>query len=175
LSLLPSVGIKVDSSVAPLRSSRGGPDHLLAPNEPYYPDETNVCSKGSSKILEVPITVVPLFPYFEGPILRLPNPVSGWLAEKLLSIPIQPMWSDLSRLKAGTELFLRRGGQVLTMFFHSSELMPGGNPKHSTESDVRAFVNKLDSFFEWLFNRTEVKPITLAEIRSLFERTSPDT
>ena len=59
-SVLQETGIKVDSSIAPMQRYYGGPDHLTAPTDPYFPDPVDPRRPGSSKILEVPLTTVPL-------------------------------------------------------------------------------------------------------------------
>jgi hypothetical protein len=78
------------------------------------------------------------------------------------------MWMGLRRLKTAVLLHRKRGGQALTIFFHSSELMPGGCPEHQTDTDVTGFLNKLRSFFSWLCNKVGPEPVTLSELSDTY-------
>lgn len=170
-ALLEDSPIVVDSSVAPLRIQYGGPDHLAAPIDPYFLNPEDVVFPGDSQLLEVPITIVPIHPRI-GRIFRkmqLMRPktdkILGWIASRLCSLPVQPVWTGIERLKIASALHMRRGGEVLTLFFHSSELAAGQSPVHSTPDDIRLFVKKLDNFFRWLNSRMMVECQTLYELR----------
>jgi hypothetical protein len=84
------------------------------------------------------------------------------------SLPLQPVWTGLRRLKAAVRLHRRRGGQVLTIYFHSSELMPGGCPQHSTRQDVDLFLDRLRGFLAWLHREMVVESLTLSELGELY-------
>ncbi len=58
-ALIHNLGIKVDSSVCPLHRFYGGPDHLGAPTDPYFPDLENILKPGKSDVLEAPVTIAP--------------------------------------------------------------------------------------------------------------------
>lgn len=170
-SIVENTPIVVDSSVAPMRIQYGGPDHLTAPTDPYFPDRKNPFDQGDSHILEVPITIVPLIGSLGHALERwravsvLPENAISWTAANILSLPVQPVWTDLARLKIGAWLHRRRGGQALTMFFHSSELVPGFCPQHPTAGHIDRFLDKLDSFFAWLHRSNHVESLTLTELR----------
>lgn len=172
LSVLAKTTIRVDSSIAPMRREYGGPDHLAAPIEPYFPDPLNVSLPGDSDILEAPITVVPVIPHLGISLERIRTQSSfmestiSWLGSHLFSIPVQPMWTGLRRMKAGVLIHRSRGGKVLTLFFHSSELMPGGSPKNPSTHHVEGFLKKLREFLLWLYKTDSVESITLSELRS---------
>ncbi len=55
---LEELGYRVDSSLTPF-SSVSGVDHRRAPAYPYYPDYDDIYRPGNSRILEVPITILP--------------------------------------------------------------------------------------------------------------------
>jgi len=173
-SVLERTGFKVDSSMAPLRRYYGGPDHLFVPVDPYFPDPADPRRRGTSWIVEAPITIVPitgrLGQRLDG--LRewdiVPDRWISWFAMNLGSLPVQPAWTGLRRLKAAAVLHQMRGGRVLTMFFHSSELMPGATPLHRTDEEVNQFVEKLRRFFSWLFGRFAVDSVTLSELGELY-------
>jgi hypothetical protein len=129
---------------------------------------------GNSAILEVPITVVPLTRRLGWMLHQLrekalvPSTWISWFAINLGSLPVQPAWTGLRRLKAATMLHRRRDGQVLTIFFHSSELMPGGYPHHPTAQHVDRFLNRLRGFLTWLYKTVKVESLTLSELGRLY-------
>ncbi|HMK37573.1 MAG TPA: hypothetical protein VK463_21050 [Desulfomonilaceae bacterium] len=169
LAALESTAITVDSSVAPMRRYYGGPDHLAAPTDPYFPDKKDPMKEGDSGVLEVPMTILPVFRglgYFLENVgtSAIPGSWISWFAMNLGSVPVQPMWTGLRRLKLGVRLHCGRGGQVLTLFLHSSELMPGGCPQHQTAADVDRFRTKLSRFFSWLRREIPVESVTLTEL-----------
>jgi len=173
-SLLQKSKILVDSSVAPLRIQYGGPQHLDAPTDPYFPDPGHPTTPGNSRILEVPITIVPVClgvgAFLENIRTRWNGSqgLVGWLSANLFSLPLQPVWTGLNRLKIATALHQKRGGEVLTLFFHSSELQPGNSPLHPTEDHVQRFLRKLRLFFHWLHETTTVDSITLSDLRQSY-------
>ena len=173
-ALLEGRGLRVDSSIAPMRRYRGGPDHLAAPVDPYFPDPMNPIGPGPSPILEVPVTIVPLTPRLGVALdhVRRRVPWSDrWVAGAAMhlgSLPAQPMWTGLRRLKAAVRLHRHRGGRVLTIGFHSSELMPGGCPQHPTAAHVDRFLDKLRRFFGWLASEVGIESVTLSELGEQF-------
>jgi len=175
-SVLESAGIRIDSSIAPMRRYYGGPDHLSAMTDPYFPDPENPLRAGASSILEVPMTILPLTRRLGSWLEYLlqkricPETWTSWVAMNLGSIPVQPAWVGLRRLKAGAKLHQMRGGDVLTIFFHSSELMPGGYPHHPTQASIDRFLEKLAGFFAWLHSEMAVESVTLAQLAEGYRR-----
>jgi len=173
-SLLGKNGVQVDSSMAPMRRFYGGPDHLVVPLDPYFPDPKDPRCRGDAPILEAPLTVLPATQWL-GPLLDrlgqrsiVPESWISWFAMNVGSLPVQPVWTGLQRLKWGVLLHRRRGGQVLTIFFHSSELMPGGSPEHPTDEYVEKFLGKLCAFLSWLHGRFAVQSLTLSQLGDLY-------
>ncbi|MDQ1238953.1 MAG: hypothetical protein QG577_1138 [Thermodesulfobacteriota bacterium] len=173
-SLLQRSQVLVDSSVAPLRTQYGGPQHLDAPVDPYFPDPSRITFPGNSRILEVPITIVPVHARVGGIFEKIrtrwngSQELVGWLSGNVFSLPVQPVWTGLKRLKIATALHNRRGGKVLTLFFHSSELQPGNSPLHPTQDHVQSFLRKLHFFFQWLHDFTTVESLTLSDLRKRY-------
>lgn len=169
-SLLEDTRIRVDSSISPTRMYYGGPAHLSAPTDPYFPDPRSPARPGRSKILEAPITILPLVPglgtFLEHMSRRrlLSEHWAASFSKFVGSIPAQPMWTGLNRIKTAAWLHRRRGGRVLTIFFHSSELMPGGCPKHQTERHIQGFLNKLKRFLSWVMVMMKAESVTLSEL-----------
>ena len=172
-SILSDTTIIVDSSVAPMHSYYGGPKHLGAPTDPYYPDPDDPARPGPSPILEVPLTILPILPG-AGSIFRLmeslpfpPGQWAAWTAQYLASLPAQPVWTGLQRLKMACRLHRRRGGRVLTVLLHSSELMPGGCPRHPGREQVTGFMKRLHAFLSWVRNDLQAEPVTLSDLARL--------
>jgi hypothetical protein len=172
-SILSDTTIIVDSSVAPMRSYYGGPRHLGAPTDPYYPDPADPARRGQSNILEVPLTILPILPG-AGAFFRFlellpftPGRWAAWTARYLASLPAQPVWMGLRRLKMACRLHRRRGGRVLTVFLHSSELMPGGCPRHLRREQVTGFMQRLHAFLSWVRSDLQAEPVTLSDLARL--------
>lgn len=169
-SALEETDIRVDSSIAPTRSYYGGPAHLSAPVDPYHPDPKNPASPGKSPILEVPMTILPLTRNLGVLLEHLGNSHTllhswvSWFGKYFGSLPVQPMWTGPRRLKAAAKLHQIRGGRVVTISFHSSELMPGGCPKHPNQDHVERFLRKLTNFLTWLSKEVGVECLTLSEL-----------
>lgn len=173
--VLEKVGIKVDSSVTPLRKAYGGPDHLCAPTDPYFPDSLAPTHVGNSSVLEVPITILPLvkgvdrwFEFLSNSSF-FPGGAAEWLAMNLASIAAQPAWVSLNIAKTAVRLHKMRGGDCVTIFFHSSELAPGLNPLNPAEEDVQRFIKKLGEFIRWLRGSFHAKCYTLSELYPIYE------
>jgi hypothetical protein len=166
--------IQVDSSVCPLTKYYGGPVRLGLRTDPYFPDVHDPLVAGNSRILEVPVTIVPAIPRLGRFLVCLdeknvfPDTWIPEIAAKLASLPAQPMWTGLRRLKAAVRLHRRRGGTVLSSFFHSSEIMPGGCPQHTSRKDIDGFLTKLNRFLGWLRTEFAVESMTLSELGDLY-------
>ena len=65
---------------------------------------------------------------------------------------------------AQASLIESRGGRVLTMYFHSSELKPETNPLFTTEAAVGRFVDKIRAFLTWLVKTGPVEGVTLTAL-----------
>lgn len=168
LQLLPGLGFRVDSSMVPLTQVIGGPDHFLAPADPFW------VSLGDSPfpdLLEAPLTLVPFFPRVARAIYRFSARFPGALGHLLRcwfpfvgAAGIQPVWFPSAWMRLAVHHHLKRGGGVLTLFLHSSELMPGGTPHVPSEQAVQRLLEKLKSFFTWLTNSHSVEGVTLTRL-----------
>ncbi len=168
LSLLPRFGLQVDSSMVPLTQVVGGPDHFLAPRDPFWVHSPR---RREPLFLEVPLTMAPLLPAAARAVYGLSARVPGRLGHLLrawfpfvMSAGIQPVWFPLPWMRLGTRLHQRQGGRILTLLFHSSELLPGGTPHHATERAVARLVRKLRAYLTWLVREYEVEGVTLGEL-----------
>ncbi|MHC1790750.1 polysaccharide deacetylase family protein [Solidesulfovibrio sp.] len=171
MAVLPEAGFTVDSSVAPLRHVAGGPDHFLAPADPYW---VQPAGAAGPRLLEVPTTQVPLFPgsprlayaLARGLGRRRPGlgdaVLGGFM--KTLVLGVNPVWMPEATMKLAALTHVRRGGKVLTLFWHSSELLPGGSPHFPDRAAVDAFIDKVRRFAGWLRRTFDVRGVTLGEL-----------
>lgn len=165
LGLLPEFGLKVDSSVVPL-TLKGGGDYFLASPDPFRLPGGG-CRQ--APLLEVPLTMVPVIGPLPRVLARLAPRLPGEAGRRLLSCfkyvgaaGIQPAWFPLPSMRLAATLHRRRGGRVLTMFFHSSELKVGASRHSPSEAAVAAFIDKIRVFLEWLVRSGPVEGTTLS-------------
>lgn len=159
--LLAEEGITFDSSVCPLRVFSGGPDHFLAPTEPYWPEDC-------PGLLESPVTQVALLP----PLARL---WYGLTRRKALvdsfhfwgALSPNPVWHSPAVMRAATRLLVRRGGRVLSLFWHSSEMLPGGSPNIPDQAAADALYQKTFNYLQWLRENYNVMGLTAAQLREM--------
>jgi hypothetical protein len=159
--LLAEAGVLVDSSVRPLHYAPQGPDHFDAPADPY------VVHVQGHAILEVPLSCTPLCAW-----VRRLSPSSGALGRRLAAsvrmwgaLALLPAHHPLWAMKAVTKRLLAQGGRVLSLTWHSSEMMPGATPHVPDASAVDRFVLKLRGYLRWLTGWTVVQGRTLDELR----------
>jgi hypothetical protein len=173
-SLLREFGLEVDSSVAPL--TRKNPDHrfFLAPADPFFLG--NIGPEGKP-LLEVPITLVPVVAGTPELVERLAAMVRPTWGDRLLNLyryggvaGVQPAMYPLVSLQLAAYLHRRRGGRVLTMYFHSSELKPGASRLFPSEAAVSRFVDKIRTFLTWLVQTGPVSGVTLTELGEDWQR-----
>lgn len=168
MAVLPEAGFRVDSSVAPLRHVPGGPDHFLAPADPYW-----VLPQGEDgpRLLEAPTTQVPLVPGTPGlayALARRVPPRTGdavlSLFMKSLTLGVNPVWMPEPSMRLAVRAHVRRGGRAVTLFWHSSELLPGASPHFPDEASVAAFLAKVRRFAGWLRRTFAVQGTTLGAL-----------
>lgn len=159
--LLAEEGITFDSSVCPLRVFPGGPDHFLAPTDPYWVDD-------APGLLESPVTQLPLHPFLARlwySLTRRWPMVDSFHFWGALSP--NPVWHSQSIMRAATKMLLRRGGRVLSLFWHSSEMLPGGSPNIPDKAAADALYQKIYDYLRWLRENHDVIGVTAAEFRAL--------
>lgn len=160
--LLADAGITADASVRPLHASntdRTRPDHFRAPKNPY------LAAAGTRAVFEMPLTVTPLIP-------GLPEVAGSRLLGRLLLpsyqqwgvLSLLPVYHPLAVMKAVTALALSRGQDVVSLTWHSSEMMPGCNPVLSTQKAVDSLLSRLTNYIEWLKATYDTTFMTLGEL-----------
>lgn len=162
-------GILVDSSVCPLRAFDAGkngqiadgPDHFLAPSDPYWvpmPSDTPT-------LLEVPITQVPWHPWLARAWYKalagrpaLDN-FKFWGA-----LSPNPVWHGEHVMRMATRLHVARGGRVLSLFWHSSEMLPGASPNIPDQKAADNLLAKIRRYLLWLRKNYDVRGVTLSSL-----------
>jgi hypothetical protein len=162
--LLAEAGVLVDASVRPLHYASQGPDHFAAPTEPYL-----VTVRGRA-ILEVPLTSIPLCACVRrlAPPAGAGSAVRGRLAasvQKWGTLALLPVYHPLWMMKAVTKRRLALGGRVLSLTWHSSEMMPGATPHLPDAPAVDRFLGKIRNYLRWLTEWMPVQGRTLDELR----------
>jgi len=172
LKLLPRSGLGVDSSMVPLTCDGDGPKNFLASSDPFwldFPDSPGL------RVLEAPVTMVPLWGYSARLWHRLVSRLPAKAAEFLLSrfryvgaVGPHPSWYSAFTTRLAARLHKRRQGQVLTLFLHSSELMPGGCHDFPDDASINRLVDKFRDFLTWLVEQGPVSGVTLSDLPDLF-------
>lgn len=148
LGLLPRHGLRVDSSIVPCCFCAARPQSFLSPCDPYPLAEG---------LWEVPLTMQPLSHGLRALAWRAAGMLGPGAGTALLrrfhvlgAAGTMPVWQPLASIKLGARLHLARGGRVVQLFLHSSELMPGGSPELPDEAAVERLVARIRAFLLWL-------------------------
>lgn len=166
--VLAELGLTCDASVRPLHGPaadahglRLRPDHFSAPRTPY------VVRTASGDIVEVPLSVTPLLPGLPSLLERLPavlrrsavGSFSHWGALALL-----PVEHPLRVMQYMTRRFVAAGGRILSLTWHSSEMMPGGAPHMPDDTHVTRFLEKIERYLDWLPTIGDLRHVTMQDI-----------
>jgi hypothetical protein len=180
IPILESLGYTVDSSITPLEnrsekyglpSSHGGPggrDYRRAPLAPYHPAYEDDLLPGSSRLLEVPVTVgatrswpglLAFHRYSPELLQRVLRKVR--ISEVVMASPSEYRWSQLERLLA-TCLHSER--TVFNFIVHSSETMVGGAPWVRDGATLETLYDRFRRCIVWLREHAGTRFVTLSEI-----------
>jgi hypothetical protein len=172
--LLPEFGLEVDSSVVPLTLKGADVRQFLAPADPFLLDSPGL---EGDRLLEIPVTMVPVLPGTPALIARLAAALPLTSSQRLqrsfryvAAAGVQPAWYPFASMQLAARLHRHRGGQVLTMFFHSSELKPGASRLFPTENAVNRFVGKIRRFLKWLVQTGPVQGVTFSDLARDWDR-----
>jgi peptidoglycan/xylan/chitin deacetylase (PgdA/CDA1 family) len=177
VSALERAGYLVESSIAPLfyEEHKGGPAFVEAPLEPYFLSYDDACRPGSSRLLELPVSAAlhRRYPaWLQYRYARAPWPYTTKRILRKLGIArmvwLRPSYSSLDDMKRLARRLADDGVPLLNVLFHSSEAIVGGSPYNRTESELEAFVDRLDRFLAFAVSELGATPATFAEFRSRF-------
>ena len=181
VAALERLGYLVESSVAPLfyEAHKQGPDFVEAPLRPYFLAYDSATTPGCSGVLEVPVSAAlnRRWPAaLQHAYARAPKPYTTKRVLRKLGIAhvrwLRPSYSSLDDMISLARDLARRGEPVLNLLFHSSEAIVGGSPYNTTESELQAFCDRLERFFEFARATLKATPATFVEFRRAYLATS---
>lgn len=174
--VLDALGYLVDCSVTPgmswagfagAKNGRGGENFEAFSRAPYLLDLDDISRPGSSRVLEIPVTIRP---NHSRPLQALRRR-AGPLAERILSAFCGPATSwlrpnghNLAELKSVVDWALDVEPRVIELILHSSELMAGGSPNFATDADIGRLYEDLEQLFAHIVSRG-ASGATLTEYR----------
>lgn len=162
LPMLAEEGIRVDSSICPLRVFSNGADHFLAPADPYW-----VQTSPGRRILEAPVTQIPLWHSLAR---AWHKAAPGKLMDSFHffgALSANPFWHRPAVCRWAARLHALRGGHVLNFFWHSSEMMPHGSPHVPDTKTAEAMLRRIFEFCRWLRKNHDVQPVTATQLAKL--------
>lgn len=167
--VLAEQGITCDASIRPLHGPaadahglRLRPDHFSAPRTPY------LVRTACGDILEVPLSVTPLLKTLPALLDRLPAALRQPAVSSYFrwgALTLLPVEHPLRVMQYMTRRFVAAGGRILSLTWHSSEMMPGGAPHMPDEGHVTRFLEKIKKYIEWLPTMGDLRSVTMQEIR----------
>ena len=177
VAALERLGYLVESSVAPLfyETHKQGPDFVEAPLTPYFLAYDSATVPGSSGVLEVPVSAAlnrrwP--PTLRHLYARAPRPYTTKRILRKLGVAhvrwLRPSYSSLDDMIALAGDLAGAGEPVLNLLFHSSEAIVGGSPYNRTDSELQAFFDRLERFFEYARTHLKAAPATFVEFRRAY-------
>jgi hypothetical protein len=174
---LERLGYLVESSVAPLfyEAHKKGPDFVEAPLRPYFLAYDSATSPGASCVLELPVSAAlnRRWPAaLQHIYARAPKPYTTKRVLRKLRVAhvrwLRPSYSSLDDMIDLARDLAGRGEPILNLLFHSSEAIVGGSPYNTSESELRAFCDRLERFFEFARTHLKATPVTFAEFRRAY-------
>jgi hypothetical protein len=174
---LERLGYLVESSVAPLfyEAHKNGPDFVEAPLTPYFLAYDSATKPGTSGVLEVPVSAAlsrhlpRRLQYFYA---RAPRNYTTRRVLRKLGIAhvrwLRPSYSSLDDMISLARDLSRAGEPVLNLLFHSSEAIVGGSPYNKTATELTAFCDRLERFFEFARTTLDARPVTFAEFHEAY-------
>jgi len=177
VSSLEREGYRVESSVAPLfyETHKQGPDFVGAPVVPYFLSYDDATRPGASDVLELPISAalnrrVPAFVeqwYGRAPWPYTTKRILRWLRVAHVRW-LRPSYSSADDMIALARELVGRGVPLLNLLFHSSEAIIGTSPYNRTESDLKAFFDRLSRVLTVATRDLGAEPMTFSEFRQRF-------
>jgi hypothetical protein len=158
--MLREFGYRVDCSVTPhvdWRGTKGDPDgaggtdYRAFPEQHYWMNERNIALRGSSSLLEVPMTIVNRSPdVLNRPTQACENisDLPGRARRQLWPLDwLRPDGSNLKSMLRILDQAVSQNRLYVEFMTHSSELMPGGSPYFSTAESIERLYGDLDELF----------------------------
>lgn len=166
--LLTQAGIQVDASVRPLHGKRCAadglalcPDHFNAPAVPY------TIATPCGPLLEVPLSVAPLLPGLPALIRALPAGLRRRVQARFHNwgaLALLPVEYPLPLMRLVTQALSFHGIRLLSLTWHSSEMMPGGAPHIPDEAAAARLLGKISRWLDWLESHYDVTYLFMRDV-----------
>lgn len=150
--MLAEVGIKYDCSVTPgidwssfegITPGSKGSDYSLKKRERFL-----LYSGEHGRIIEYPMTIVDCCSFIPPATISGRNLIkAGYHFAKRSKLWIRPNIDNLNEMKYSLNQVVKGNEEYAEFMIHSSELMPGGGPQHSSEEDIEKMFETIESFF----------------------------
>jgi hypothetical protein len=171
--ILTALDYQIDTSVVPYTDMRRdhGPDFRHCAAKPYWfgPErnllEVPETAGFSGRLAGCGWTLHQALRSQVGKTLHLPGLFSRLLLfERAKLTPEGVSHAEQRRL---TERFIKSGHRVFTVSYHSPSLAPGHTPYVRDRSELTAFLDNLDRYFDYFANEVGGRFSTLTEVRGL--------
>lgn len=134
----------------PARS--GGANYMNTPEDAYFVDIEQITERGSSTLLEIPMTIFSA----EGrggqvahSLLAHVTPVSKWLGRNRRTLYwLRPDGKNLQRLLWIVDNAVHQERDYIQFMLHSSEFMPGGSPTFKDAQAINSLYDDLERLFD---------------------------
>ncbi|MCX7957124.1 MAG: hypothetical protein N2643_04440 [Endomicrobia bacterium] len=172
LSILADLGYKVDLSVTPhicWRDKAGVLDFVDAPDQPYFPSESDINKRGFLPILEIPVTI------FQNSMASSIF-VSKVLGRRIKQFLFRPLWlrptfstgkQMIFVIKQFIKKYVHLDKIFLVMMFHSMEVVPGVSPYTSSEEECKEFLLRIEEVLSFCI-KNNIRFIKAQDIREYF-------
>jgi hypothetical protein len=172
--LLGALGYRVDVSVLAGADFRrgGGPSYRGFGVAPYWFDQPAGQAEG---LLEIPLTGAyvgclsrfgePLYALADSPLGRKARIPAILARTHLLNrVRLSPEGQTCREAMALTHALIKRGVRLFSVSYHSSSLLPGGNPYVPTGREVEKLVAWLAEYLEFFLGEIGGRTVTPAEV-----------
>lgn len=169
MELLAGHGIENDASIRPCHAPG---KHEISPDHFDFPDDPFWMATARGKVFEVPLTVFPVLNKLRSICEKQGSWMRGTL-KKWGALALLPVYHPLWLMKIASRMHIARGGRVLSLTWHSSEMMPGGAPHMPDRRSVQKLLAKLEQWFQWLKLNFAVESLTVRELHERFGPVAP--
>jgi len=177
IPLLQRLGYLVDSSITPSvdwNYPEGRANFMMARQQPYFPSEDNLLLEGSSKILEVPVSIVaskcrrPCYTILDTMKLPLTKQIVDHIFPAHWLRPSRTTSSEMIQVMTRiVKHYHSNDFIILNMMFHSMEIIPGASPYTKNEEESHAFLERIRTVLKYCVSNSFTFA-TVSELYSIF-------
>jgi len=177
LQVLQNEGYRVDSSIRPYYRDTYF-DYSTAPTLPYWPSQNDALSENDNTkgIMEIPATSGFTHTNFElldllhsklstPPMHHLRLIAILWRLALLRAVSVTPEGTHYRDVCDCIDASIKRGNNVINMFIHSSDLLPGNTPYVQSEKDKEKMMDSISRIVKHMRKNYSVTFTTMRQIR----------